>query len=93
LRFRLTVISLFLAARLLQGLTLAAAALAARQPAMPYRRGQFWIRRFRRQAPAVSLALASLTAPAAAPDWARRALLMLQSIGWISAHRRPAPSA
>jgi hypothetical protein len=87
LRFSLTVISLFLAARLLQGLTLAAAALSARQPAMPYQRGQFWIRRFRRQAPAVSLALASLTVPPAAPDWVARALRMLQSIGWIAAHR------
>jgi hypothetical protein len=87
LRFSITVISLFLAARLLQGRTLAAAALAARQPAMPYQRGQFWIRRFRRQAPAVSLALASLTAPPAAPDWVARALRMLQSIGWIAAHR------
>jgi len=87
LRFSITVISLFLAARLLQGRTLAAAALAARQPAMPYQRGQFWIRRFRRQAPAVSLALASLTAPPAAPDWVVRALRMLQSIGWIAAHR------
>jgi hypothetical protein len=87
LRFSLTVISLFLVARLLQGLTLAAAALAARQPAMPYQRGQFWIRRFRRQAPAVSLALASLSAPAAAPDWVTRALRMLQSIGWMAAHR------
>lgn len=87
LRFSLTVISLFLVARLLQGLTLAAAAWAARQPAMPYQRGQFWIRRFRQQAPAVSLALASLTATAAAPDWVTRALRMLQSIGWIAAHR------
>src|SRR5881409_953480 len=46
LRFSLTVISLFLVARLLQGFTLAAAALAASQKAMPYQRGQFWIRRF-----------------------------------------------
>ena len=44
LRFSLTVIALFLAARLLQGFTLAAAALAASQKAMPYQRAQFWIR-------------------------------------------------
>jgi hypothetical protein len=87
LRFSITVISLFLVARLLQGLTLAAAALAAGQPAMPYPRGQFWIRRFQKQAPALTLALASLAAPAAASDLVARALHMLQSIGWIAAHR------
>ena len=87
LRFSLGVISLFLAARLLQGLTLAAAALAAGQRAMPYQRGQFWIRRFRQQAPALGLTLASRTAPAVAPSLVTRALHMLQSIGWIPAHR------
>ncbi len=60
LRFSITVVALFLVARLLDGLTLAAAALASGQPAMPYQRGQFWIRRFRRQAPTLSLALAPL---------------------------------
>ena len=54
---------------------------------MPYERGQFWIRRFRKQAPRLSLALAPLAAPAAAPDLVTRALHMLQSIGWIAAHR------
>jgi len=87
LRFSLTVISLFLVARLLQGLTLAAAAIVAGQAVMPCQRGQFWIRRFRQQAPALSLALAPLTAPAAAPDSGTRALHMLESIGWIPAHR------
>ena len=86
-RFSLTVVSLFLVARFLQGLTLAAAAIAARQPAMPYQRGQFWIRRFRKQAPALGLALAPLAAPAPAPDFTARALHLLQSIGWIAAHR------
>jgi hypothetical protein len=87
LRFSVTVISLFLVAHLLQGLTLAAAAVAAQQPAMPYQRGQFWVRRFRQQASALSLALAPLAAPAAAPDLVTRALRMLQSMGWIAAHR------
>jgi len=87
LRFSVTVISLFLVARLLQGLTLAAAAWASGQRAMPYQRGQFWICRFRKQAPGLGLALAPLTSPAAASDWATRALHMLQSIGWIAAHR------
>jgi hypothetical protein len=87
LRFSITVISLFLVARLLRGLTLVAAALAASQKAMPYQRGQFWIRRFRKQAPSLGLTLAPLAAPAPAPDLVTRALEMLQSIGWIAAHR------
>lgn len=87
LRFSITVISLFLVARLLQGLTLAAAAIVAGQTVMPYQRGQFWMRRFRKQAPALSLALAPLAAPAAAPDAGTRTLHMLESIGWIPAHR------
>jgi hypothetical protein len=87
LRFSLTVISLFLVARLLRGLTLVAAALAASQAAMPYQRGQFWIRRFRKQAPTLGVALAPLAAPVTASDFVVRALRMLESIGWIAAHR------
>jgi hypothetical protein len=91
LRFSIAVISLFLVARLLQGLTLAAAARAAWQTTMPYQRGQFWIRRFRKQAPTLGMALAPLAAPGApsgpAPDFIARALGMLESIGWIAAHR------
>lgn len=87
LRFSITVMSLFLVAHLLQGLTLVAAALAARQPAMPYQRGQFWIRRFRRQAAHLCAALAALAIPPAAPNFVARALNMLESIGWIAAHR------
>lgn len=87
LRFSITVISLFLVARLLKGLTLAAAALTARQTTMPYQRGQFWIRRLQKQAPVLSVALAPLAAPVAAADFVSRALSMLESIGWITAHR------
>ncbi len=91
LRFSISVIALFLAARLLNGLTLVAAARAAAQTAMLYQRGQFWIRRFQRQAPALSLALVPLAAPGhprdPAADFVSRALRMLGSIGWIAAHR------
>jgi hypothetical protein len=87
LRFSLTVISLFLVAHLLQGLTLAAAALAASQKAMPYQRGQFWIRRFRKQAAGLCASLSALTGPAAAPNFVTRAIRMLQVVGWIAAHR------
>jgi len=87
LRFSISVIALFLVARLLQGATLAAAAVAAAQSAMPYQRGQFWIRRFQRQATTLCAALAALAAPPPAANFVRRALNMLQSIGWIAAHR------
>ena len=87
LRFSIPVVALFLVARLRQGATLTAAAVAAAQSVMPYQRGQFWIRRFQRQATAISAALAALTVPAAAPTFVRRTLDMLQSIGWIAAHR------
>ena len=43
LRFSITVIALFLIARLLGGNTLNAAAVAATLPHMPYQRGQFWV--------------------------------------------------
>jgi hypothetical protein len=87
LRFSVSMIALFLVARLLAGFTLLASARAAAQATMPYQRGQFWIRRFKAQAPALSLALAALMAPPAAADFVLRALRMLESIGWIAAHR------
>jgi hypothetical protein len=87
LRCSVSVIALFLVARLLSGLALLAAARAAAQVTMPYQRGQFWIRRFKAQAPTLSLALAALVAPPEAADFVSRALRMLESIGWIAAHR------
>jgi hypothetical protein len=91
LRFSISVIALFLAARLLNGLTLVAAARAAAQTAMPYQRGQFWIRRFQKQAPALSLALVPLETPGhlrdPAANFVARTLRMLESMGWIAAHR------
>lgn len=87
LRFGLSLISLFLVARLLRGQSLRKAACAARQPHMPYQRGQFWIRRFQKQAAALCTALASLTTVVAAADFLHRALHMLETIGWTTAHR------
>ena len=86
-RFGITVIALFLIARLLRGHTLSAAAAAATLPDMPYQRGQFWVRRFRSQAERLSAVLAALLAPPSAPNFVSRALLLLQAIGWIAAHR------
>ena len=86
-RFSITVVSLFLVARLLKGLTLMAAALAAGLMGMPYQRGQCWIRRFQKQAPALGISLAPLATAPPAADFVVRALGMLASIGWIPAHR------
>jgi hypothetical protein len=62
LRFSILVISWFLVSRLLAGHSLREAAAAASQPSMPDQRGQFWIRRFQKQATTLCAALASLTA-------------------------------
>lgn len=86
LRFGIAIVHLFLVARLLEGRTLREAAGAALQPGMPYQRGQAWVRRFRAQATALCLALASRTAVPRAPEFVTRALNMLEAIGWIPAH-------
>jgi hypothetical protein len=65
LRFSIAVIALFLIARLLVGKTLNAAAVAAGLTGMPYQRGQFWVRRFRRQAEKLCASLAAKVAPTA----------------------------
>ena len=54
---------------------------------MPYQRGQFWLRRFRAQAASLCVALAALTKPANAPNFAERALAMLTATGWTTSHR------
>jgi hypothetical protein len=86
LRSSLMVIAMFLIARLRHGQTIEGSAAAAPQP-MPYQRGQFWLRRFLAQAPALCAALAALTQPTPAPGFVHRALAMLESTGWIAAHR------
>jgi transposase-like protein len=86
LRSSLTVIALFLIARLFLAQTLHRATQTV-PPPMPYQRGQFWIHRFRVQAEALCAALAALTQPVPAPDFVHRALTMLESTGWIAAHR------
>jgi hypothetical protein len=84
LRSSITVIAVFLMARLLHGKTLK----EALPPASPYQRGQFWVRRFRRQAEPVCATLSALTdPPAPALNFVARALLMLHAAGWIPAHR------
>lgn len=87
LRHSLVIISLFLVSRLLAARSLREAARAALQPGMPYQRGQFWLRRFRKQAAGLCAALASMTATVRAADFVIRALQMLEAMGWIVAHR------
>jgi hypothetical protein len=86
LRFGIAIVRLFLVARLLAGRKLREAARAALQPHAPYQRGQAWVRRFRVQAAALSLALANLAVVPRAPEFTSRALHMLEAIGWIPAH-------
>jgi hypothetical protein len=86
LRSSIVMIALFLLTHLLDGQTLAAA-VKATQTSMPYQRGQFWIRRFRRQAEGLCTALSALIRPVPATDFVGRALQMLKSMGWIAAHR------
>jgi len=83
LRSSITVIALFLLARLLQAKSL----VAALPSSSPYQRGQFWLRRFRSRAEALCASLAACTPPTAAPTFVQRALAMLQTVGWIAAHR------
>ena len=87
LRHSTVIIGLFLLSRLLAGRSLAEAAHAAFQPGMPYQRGQFWVRRFRKQAAGLCAALVNLTAAVEATDFVTRALRMLEATGWIAAHR------
>jgi hypothetical protein len=67
------------------------AQMASSQTTMPYQRGQFWIQRFQKKAAALSLSLVPLETsghlrdPAA--NFVARALRMLESVGWIAAHR------
>ncbi len=86
-RFTIAVIAVFLKARLLDRKTLQQAALAAGDSHMPYQRGQQWVRRFCNQSAALSAALAALTRPPAARDFIARALAMLETTGWVPAHR------
>jgi hypothetical protein len=87
LRFSVSLICQFLCARLLDGRTLQAAAAAFAHAAMPYQRGQLWIRRFQSQAASLCAALAALAPAIQAASFVSRALQMLQAIGIIAAHR------
>ena len=83
LRSSIAVIAVFLVMRLLLNQSLH----DSLPPSTPYQRGQFWLRRFRAQAESLCAALAAIAKPPPAPNFIHRALTMLQSSGWIPAHR------
>jgi hypothetical protein len=83
LRSSISIIAAFLMARLLHAQTLQ----AALPPAVPYQRGQFWVRRFRAQAASLCAALSALTDPAPALNFVARALTMLHTVSWIHGRR------
>ncbi len=87
IRSTITVLGLFLRARLLEHKTLERSAMDAGDSRIPYQRGQQWARRFCGQAAALSAALTALTNPPEAVDFVVRALSMLETTGWITAHR------
>ena len=86
-RFTILVMRLFLMARLVKLETLRSAGETAKQAAMPYQRGQQWVRRFQRQAESIATALSALVRPIEAVDFVSRAIGMLDQAGWIGSHR------
>jgi hypothetical protein len=82
MRFSIPVIASVVKARLSENMPWKVAA-----PEAPYQRGQHWVRRFKRQAEALSMAMAALTVAPAAPSFVTRALGMLAKTGWMAAHR------
>lgn len=86
-RFTILVMRLFLMARLVKLETLRSAGETAKQAAMPYQRGQQWVRRFQRQVESIATALSALVRPIEAVDFVSRAIGMLDQAGWIGSHR------
>jgi len=82
MRFSIPVIASVVKARLIENRRWKVAA-----PEAPYQRGQQWVRRFTKQAEALSAAMAALTAAPAAPSFVSKALGMLAKTGWTAAHR------
>ena len=82
MRFSILVIARTMKARLMENRAWKAAA-----PGAPYQRGQHWVRRFNKQAEALSVAMTALTAVVTASSFLDRALGMLEKTGWIPAHR------
>ena len=94
LRSSVTVIALFLVARLLHGKTLKRSRSRRRSP---YQRGQFWVRRFRAQAESLCAALAALTTSGPGAQLRRTVRSPCSNAtGWIRRSslpvRRPAPT-
>lgn len=87
LRSSILVIAAWLCARFEADTSSTVAAPSTPPPPMPYQRGQFWARRFRQRAAALSAELTAITPPVSAPTFVERALAMLNAAGWTRAHR------
>lgn len=83
MRFSITVIARTLIARLIEKLAWKSAA----EVSAPYQRGQHWVRRFAKQAEALSAALTARTTVVSAPSFVLRTMGMLEKTGWMAAHR------
>ena len=82
MRFSIPVIANTVKERLMEKRDWKAAA-----PGAPYQRGQHWVRRFAKQAEALSAALAALTTVSGASSFLSKALAMVEKTGWTGAHR------
>jgi Domain of unknown function (DUF6431) len=84
LRFGISVIAMFLVARILRDQTLQQAVNTG-----PYQRGQHWLRRFRARSQRLCASLPPIAAPVAAANFDKRAVHMLNAVdrGWTGAHR------
>lgn len=82
MRFSIPVMANTIKARLIQKQSWKIAA-----PKAPYQRGQHWVCRFRQQAEPLSLALTAVTAVTEASSFVSKTLAMLDTIGWVRAHR------
>lgn len=82
MRFSLQVIARTVKAKLMEKQDWKAAS-----PGAPYQRGQHWVRRFNKQAEALSAAMAALTAAETAASFVDRVLGMIEKTGWTAAHR------
>ena len=81
------VIALFLIARLLAGQNIETAAGSTTATYAPTSAASSGYAASAPQAESLCVALAALTQPTPAPDFVNRALTMLESTGWIAAHR------
>lgn len=82
MRFSIPVIAKTMKTRLMENQIWKVAA-----PGSPHQRGQHWVRRFSKQAEALTAALTAVTPVSTASSFVSRAVGMLEKTGWTVAHR------